>query len=333
MKFVRFKGGKTGLVIKTDTLQVLDIGNSLPRLRAHNAAAAESIEQVLFADPAQSWVPMIGRWDEVRGAFAILEKLASNQSAVEGIQLQPFAGMALEAPLASPNVHIFAMGSNTTDHIIRAFKVMQNLDLTHEQARKAKDDGLPPFGFMLWPATVVGPDATVAPPRSTLKFDYEGECAVYVKHGGRNLETVELWGYTAFNDFGVRDPFLKLAKEAGWGPFSLNLPKNFDTSNSCGPWVVVDEGSEITKLRCRLTVNGELRQDWTLSEMIYSFDETLAYISKSLTLRPGDMLASGTGAGVALESGVDGSAWLKPGDLIEVTLDGVAPLRNAVGAW
>lgn len=328
MKFVRFDGGRTGLVIEHDGLQVIDVAANLNALRARDARAADAIAAVLLADPQQSWVPMIGRWDELRDAFSALVALAPAQ-----LTLRAFDDVALEPPLAAPNVHIFAMGSNTTDHIVRAFKVMQDLDLTHEQARKAKDDGLPPFGFMLWPATVAAPNATVAPPKGTLKFDYEAECAVYVKRGGRDLTTVELWGYTAFNDLGVRDPFLKLAKEAHWGPFSLNLPKNFDTSNACGPWVVVDEGQDILSLNCRLTVNGEPRQDWNLRDMIYGFDETLSYISTSLTLRPGDMLCSGTGAGVALESGIDSDAWLKPGDVIELTLDGVAPLRNTVGAW
>ena len=152
---------------------------------------------------------MIGRWDELRGAFKTLERLDPGQ-----LTLQPFEAARLEPPLAAADVHIFAMGSNTTDHIIRPFKVMMDLDLTEAQARKAKTDGLPPFGFMLWPATVAGPGATVAPPRGTLKFDYEGECAVYVRRGGRDLETVELWGYTAFNDLGVRDPFSE-ARQGG----------------------------------------------------------------------------------------------------------------------
>ena len=328
MKFVRFAGGKTGLVIEADGLQVLDVAGSLGALRDRDGVAAALIDETLLHDPAQSWRQMIGRWDEVRGAFELLASIPARE-----LDLLPFGSAPLEPPLAAPDVHIFAMGSNTTDHIVRAFKVMQNLDLTHAQARGAKDEGLPPFGFMLWPTTVAGPNATVAPPKGTLKFDYEGECAVYVRRGGRDLENVELWGYTAFNDFGVRDPLLKLVKEAKWGPFSLNLPKNFDTSNSCGPWVVVDEGQDLGALRCVLKVNGHIRQDWNLSEMIYSFDETLSYISKSLTLRPGDMLSSGTGAGVALESGVDSENWLKPGDRIELLLDGVAPLRNTVGAW
>ena len=252
MKFVRFSGGHTGLVIDADGLQVLDVAGSLGALRDHDKVAATLIDEILLRDPTQSWRQMIGRWDEVRSSFESLVSIPARQLA-----LVPLASASLEPPLAAPDVHIFAMGSNTTDHIVRAFKVMQNLDLTHAQARSAKDEGLPPFGFMLWPATVAGPGATVAPPKGTLKFDYEGECAVYVKRGGRDLETVELWGYTAFNDFGVRDPFLKLVKEAKWGPFSLNLPKNFDTSNSCGPWVVVDEEQDLGSLRCVLMVNGK----------------------------------------------------------------------------
>lgn len=328
MKFVRFGGGRTGLVIAAGGLYVLDVAASMAALRDRDAAAARAIGAALLSDPAQNWRGLIGNWPELRGAFATLEGQDPGR-----LTLLPFDTAPLEPPLAARDVHIFAMGSNTTDHIVRAFKAMQDLDLTVAQARSAKDEGLPPFGFMLWPATVAGPGAIVAPPKGTLKFDYEGECAVYVQQGGRDLPTVRLWGYTAFNDLGVRDPFLKLAKEAKWGPFSLNLPKNFDTSNSCGPWVAVDEGHDIAGLRCVLTVNGEVRQDWNLSEMIYGFDETLSYISRSLTLRPGDMLSSGTGAGVALEAGVDGPHWLRPGDRVEVRLDGVAPLRNVVGDW
>ena len=327
MKFIRFAHGGTGLVVDHGGWHALDIAAEIEALRRHNAAAAATIHDVLLADPAQSWVGMIGNWDHVRPAFDALERHA------HAMALAPLAGVALGPPLASPTVHIFAMGSNTTDHIVRAFKVMQNIDMTHQQARQPKEDGSPPFGFTLWPATVVGHGAPVAPPRGTQKFDYEGECAVYVRQGGRDLSTVAIWGFTAFNDLGVRDPFLKLAREAHWGPFSLNLPKNFDTANSCGPWVCVDEAQDLRALRCVVTVNGQTRQDWRLSEMIYSFDETLSYISRSLTLRPGDMLASGTGAGVALEGGMDGPDWLKPGDVIEVSLDGVAPLRNVVGTW
>ena len=99
------------------------------------------------------------------------------------------------------------------------------------------------------------------------------------------------------------------------------------------PGVVVDEGHDINRLRCVLTVNGEVRQDWNLADMIYSFDETLRFISEYVSLRPGDILTSGTGAGVAIESGTHGPHWLKPGDVVSITLDGVAPLTNPIGQW
>ena len=210
---------------------------------------------------------------------------------------------------------------------------MKNLDLTLEDATRSKTEGLPPGGFTIWPDSVVGPLAIITPPRGTQKLDYEAECAVYVGRGGRNLEHVALWGYTAWNDLGIRDLNLGLRKEGPWTPFSLNLVKNFDTGNACGPWVVVDEGHDINRLRCVLTVNGEVRQDWNLADMIYSFDETLRFISEYVSLRPGDILTSGTGAGVAIESGTHGPHWLKPGDVVSITLDGVAPLTNPIGQW
>ena len=327
MKFVRFGGGRTGLVVDAGGLAVLDVAASLPALSGHDAAAARLIGAVL-PHGARDWRPMIGQWDDLRHAFAALQAMPAGDMAI-----RPYDSVSLEPPLAAPDVHVYSLGSNTTEHIVRAFKVMKNLDITHAQARKAKDDGVPPAGFTVFPATIAGPDALVTPPKGTQKFDYEAECAVYVKRGGRDLHHVSLWGYTAFNDLGVRDPFLKLAPEAPWAPFSLNLPKTFDTGTTCGPWVAVDEAPDLAELRCVLTVNGEKRQDWSLSEMIYGFEETLCYISSYVTLRPGDMLSSGTSVGVAMEGGVDGPHWLKPGDVIELTLDGMAPLRNTVGAW
>lgn len=329
MKFVRYNGGKTGLVVGDGTdLRVIDIQAGVAALRRDHADAAERIAAVLPPGDHGSWVEMIGQWDAVRDAFLLLQETSDTAELT-----QPMDDCSIEAPLADPQVRMFAIGSNTAVHIIRAMKVMLGADLTEEQVTQSKRDGLPPFGFTVWPSTVVGPDATVAPPRGTRAFDYEGECAVYVKSAGRYQDEVAIWGYTAFNDLGVRDTHLKLAKEANWGPFSFNPQKNFDSGKACGPWVSVDEVEDISRLRCVVTVNGEPRQNWGLDEMIYGFNETLSFLSQGLTLRPGDMLASGTGAGVAIEGGVDGPHWLKPGDVVEVTLDGIAPLRNVVGDW
>ena len=332
MKFVRFNGGRTGLVIERDGLQVLDVAGSLAALRHRDVPAATAIEAVLPNDGPASWTELIGRWEQVREAFQSLITHAADKE--DGaFLLRPFEALNLEPPLASPTVHIFSFSSNTAVHIQRAFKAMKNVELTEADVLKPKNDGLPPGGFTLWPDTVIGPGATITPPRGTRLLDYEGECAVYVKSAGRNLKTVDIWGYAAWNDLGIRDTHLGLAKEAPWGPFSMNLPKNFDSGNACGPWVVVDEGYDIGRLRCVLTVNGEVRQDWNLRDMIYSFDEMLRYVSSTVSLRPGDMVTSGTGAGVAIEGGIHGPHWLKPGDVIEIRLEGAGTLTNLVGEW
>lgn len=327
MRIARFNGGRTGIVVGDTGLRIVDV---LASLDAVDPSPGEAIRAVLPAGEWPSWVEMIRRWDSVRDGFAALEHAALNGGAA--IVAHAFDDVVLDPPLASPTAHIFAIASNTPAHIIKAFKILLGRDLTEDDARKPQRDGTPPLGFMVWPSTLAAPDALVTPPRGTQKFDYEGECAVYVKAGGRYLDHVELWGYTAFNDFGVRDTHLQLAREAPHGPFAFNVPKNFDTGNACGPWVVVDAVDDLAALRCVVTVNGKLRQDWRLAEMVYNFDETLSFLSHNLTLQPGDMLASGTGAGVAFEGGVDGP-YLKPGDVVEVRLDGAGTLRNTIGDW
>ncbi len=333
MKFVRFGGGKTGLVAKTTGLHVVEVIASLPGLRAHDAAAAQAVLSVLAAEGPQDWSEMIGQWDTVRPAFQALLALAKADGPREGLVLHPWAGLTLEAPLPSPTVHIFSFTSNTVVHIQRAFKAMLNTDLSEDEVLKSRRAGLPPGGFSIWPASVIGPGATITPPRGARLLDYEGECAVILKKGGRDLQSVELWGYMNWNDLGVRDTHLKLKPEAPWAPFSLNLPKNFDTGNACGPWVVVDEDHDLRRLRCIVRVNGEVRQDWNLADMIYPFEDMFTHVSQWATLRPGDIVTSGTGAGVAIEGGLHSPHWLKRGDVVDVQLEGAGTLSNPIGDW
>lgn len=330
MKFVRVNGGRTGLVVVADGQQILDIESNLTVLREHDRAAASAIERVLPPGVEQRWTAMIDGWDGVRGAFQALIGLAEGGRDF-GFATTAFSESRFDAPLAAPDVHIFSFSSNTAIHIQRAFKAMKGLDLSEADVLKPRMQGLPPGGFTIWPDTVVGHKATVAPPPGSQTFDYEGECAVFLKKGGLRLEDVKLWGYAAWNDFGVRDTHLGLVAEAPWAPFSLNLPKNFDTGNSCGPWVSVDECKNINELRCVLRVNGEVRQDWNLADMIYPFEDMFRHVSSSLSLRPGDVVTSGTGAGVAIEGGVESPHWLKPGDVVEVELDGAGSLINTIG--
>lgn len=332
MKFARFLDGRTALVVQADGLRLMDVAANVGWLRALDAPSATAVESVL-ATGSHSWVEMIDRWDSVRGAFQAMVGLAQEGAGGGPSSLQPLASTPLAPPLASLGSHIFSISSNTVIHIQRAFQVMFGTELSAAEVMKAKREGLPPGGFTIWPDSVVGPEGVITPPPGTRLLDYEAECAVFVKRGGRNLDRVELWGHAAWNDLGIRDANLHLRQDSRWGPFSLNLMKNFDTGNACGPWVVVDEGHDIGALQCSLKVNGEQRQNWNLADMIYSFDETLRFISTYATLRPGDILTSGTGAGTAIEKGIDGSDWLRPDDVIELTLEGAGTLRNVVGTW
>jgi 2-keto-4-pentenoate hydratase/2-oxohepta-3-ene-1,7-dioic acid hydratase in catechol pathway len=168
------------------------------------------------------------------------------------------------------------------------------------------------------PDTVVGPNAPVSPPAGIQKYDYESEVAVILKSGGRGLRPndVAVWGYTAWNDLSIRDGRLGIGPPLHRGAFSWAIEKNFDTGNSCGPWIVVDEP-----------------QDWSTTELMYSFGETASFISNYLRLATGDLICSGTGHGTAAEFGRDGDRWLKPGDRVEVEVEGVGVLRNDVVAW
>lgn len=329
MKFVRFNGGKTGLVIDRNGLHIADIGTNLPAFGSIHPAHAAAIGEVLGTQGAASWVPMIGRWDDLRGAFAAFEDAAGGSAR---FVLLPYDEVSLEPPLASPTIHIFGAGSNTIEHVQRAFKIMKNQDLSVDDVLAAKRGGKPPPGFTIWPDTVVGHGATITPPHGFTKIDYEAECAAVVQSAGPDSAPIRIWGYAGWNDLGVRDPHLGLSPESDWIPFSFNLPKNFDTGNACGPWVAVDEG-DFANARCKTFVNGEQRQDWALSNMIYSFEDIFAFIATYQKLRPGDIVTSGTGPGVAIDGGVDGNQWLMPGDVIDVVVDGAGTLTNRMGQW
>jgi 2-keto-4-pentenoate hydratase/2-oxohepta-3-ene-1,7-dioic acid hydratase in catechol pathway len=140
--------------------------------------------------------------------------------------------------------------------------------------------------------------------------------------------TVAIWGYTAWNDFSIRDAAFKLSK-VDHGPLTWSLQKNFDTANACGPCLVVDEGATVGDLRIQLRVNGEQRQDGTTADMRYSFGAIASHLSEYLSLRPGDMILSGTPSGTAMEAGPEG-VFLADGDEVEVEVDGVGVLRNRV---
>jgi 2-keto-4-pentenoate hydratase/2-oxohepta-3-ene-1,7-dioic acid hydratase in catechol pathway len=171
--------------------------------------------------------------------------------------------------------------------------------------------------------TLVPHGAAIVRPRVSTNLDFEGELAVIIGRRCRHVPEAEalsaIAGYTCFNDASVRD-FQKHSVTAG---------KNFPATGALGPWLVTaDAITDPQALRLTSRLNGAVVQDDTTDHMIYPVARIIAYLSTFTTLEPGDVIATGTPAGVGL--GRDPPLWMKAGDTIEVEIAGVGMLRNPI---
>jgi 2-keto-4-pentenoate hydratase/2-oxohepta-3-ene-1,7-dioic acid hydratase in catechol pathway len=174
---------------------------------------------------------------------------------------------------------------------------------------------------------VVGPDAEVHMPRVSNLLDYEGELAVVIGERCRHVPAEHahevIAGYTIANDISVRDWQLRTP--------TMTIGKSFDTHGPLGPWLVTaDELGDLRTLSIRTFVNDELRQDGNTREMIYDCFQQVAHLSEALTLEPGDVIATGTPAGIGAVRQPFPEGLLKVGDVVRVEIDGIGELRNTV---
>jgi 2-keto-4-pentenoate hydratase/2-oxohepta-3-ene-1,7-dioic acid hydratase in catechol pathway len=320
IRLVRFGADATGLLLgEGDDAVVLEVSASLGALPP---AQAEALAP--YVAPGASWAGLIRDWAAHRPAIERLIECAE-AGRNERLKLTPIDRVRLGPPLPEPAARVFAMGGNFPMHLAGA---VAELDLPDSVKHGTKAD-TPPWGFFVIPHTTVGPEAEIAPPPATRHFDYEAEVGAVLTGEPVGADgRVPVFGYTAWNDFSIRDPAFKLTK-VDHGPLTWSLQKNFATGNACGPCLVVDEGRTIDALRIVCRVNGEVRQDGTTADMNFSFGEIAAHISEYLPLRPGDMILSGTPSGTAMEGGPEGR-FLQDGDVTEVEVDGVGILRNRV---
>jgi 2-keto-4-pentenoate hydratase/2-oxohepta-3-ene-1,7-dioic acid hydratase in catechol pathway len=262
-------------------------------------------------------VPAGGTWTPLIDGTVPLEAI---ERAAAGVM--PLDSVRRRAPTTGGRV--FALGMNFATHVADAAAALGR------DNPRAEPSAQTPAGFFVIPGSVVGPGDDISPPALAQKLDYEAEVAVVLETGGRNLhpDSIRFWGHTAWNDLSIRDPHLGLS-DLDKGALSWALQKNFDGGNACGPHIVVGEGHDLDNLEIESRVNGEVRQHGSTSQMISSFADAAAYISQFVTLWPGDMLTSGTPAGTAIEQGIDGP-YLKTGDVIDVTVEGVGTLRNRI---
>ena len=181
-----------------------------------------------------------------------------------------------------------------------------------------------PSVFLRLHSSLVASGAPIVRPRVSQDFDYEGELAVVIgKPGhaiGRDAALGHVAGYTCFNDGSIRDFQLK---------GSLAMGKNFMSTGSIGPWMVTaDEIPDPTRLQLETRLNGSRVQHSGVDDLIFDIPAIIAYVSMAMPLTPGDIIATGTPAGVAL--GKKPPRWLKPGDVVEVEISNIGVLRNAV---
>ncbi|KWT63346.1 2-hydroxyhepta-2,4-diene-1,7-dioate isomerase [Streptomyces albus subsp. albus] len=187
-----------------------------------------------------------------------------------------------------------------------------------------------PIVFLKAPDTVVGPDDPVLVPRGSVKTDWEAELAVVIGRTARYLETDDearaaVAGYTIAHDVSERE--FQIERGGQW-----DKGKNCETFNPLGPWLVTaDEVPDPQALGVRLWVNGTLRQDGTTAEQIFPVAEVVRYLSRFMTLYPGDVINTGTPAGVAMGC-PEPKPYLRAGDVVELEIDGLGRQRQELKA-
>ena len=219
-------------------------------------------------------------------------------------------------PVIPDPAHIWCLAINYQDHIDEIREVGIQRDVPKH-----------PAVFMRYADTLVADGEPLVKPKVSDDFDYEGELAVVIGKGGRDIREDEAMdyvaGYSIFNDASVRD----------WQFHTRQIApgKNFHGTGSLGPWLVTrDEVSDPNELRIETRLNGEALQRSSTRYMIHKIPTFIAYVSQFLDLQPGDVLATGTPSGVGFSR--KPPIFMKAGDVCEVEIEGVGLLRNPIVA-
>ncbi|MDX3696533.1 fumarylacetoacetate hydrolase family protein [Streptomyces europaeiscabiei] len=247
---------------------------------------------------------------DIDGVFLASGGVDRARAAVEAGELPVLDpdGLRIGAPVARPG-KIICVGLNYRDHAAETGAAIPPR----------------PVVFMKDPGTVVGPYDEVLIPRGSVKTDWEVELAVVIGRRARYLEGPEeaagvIAGYAISHDVSERE--FQLEYSSQW-----DLGKSCETFNPLGPWLVTaDEAGDPQDLGLHLSVNGVKRQDGHTGDMVFSVDHIVSYLSQYLVLEPGDVINTGTPAGVAL--GLPGTPFLRPGDTVELSVDGLGSQRQ-----
>ena len=280
----------------------------MPRLISflhNNAARFGQLDGEIVTDLTASFDGRFASLSDAANAGALAELYAADGASVA------LADVTLTAPLPSPG-KIICVGVNFPD---------RNAEYKDGQSAPAN-----PSLFIRFPGSFVGHGDDLRRPPESEQLDYEGEIAIVIGTGGRRIEAANAWEHiaavTLCNEGTIRD-WVRHAK------FNVTQGKNFEKSAAMGPGLLAFTGPNmLADIELTTRVNGEIRQQDRTSRMIFSFTDIIAYVSTFTPLKPGDVLVCGTPTGAGAR--FDPPKWLKPGDIVEISADGLGTLSNGV---
>lgn len=246
--------------------------------------------------------------------------VAARRALASGTARRPLESVQLLAPIPRPARNILCVGKNYRDHVQEVQSV--------PSSDAAQSSAIPsaPIFFTKATSTVIGPGTPIpASSDPTQSVDYEGELAVVIGRGGRDIARAaalrNVFGYTILNDVTSRR---LQGRHQQWF-----LGKSLDGFCPLGPAILTaDAVPDLRRLRVQTRINGELRQDGALSELIFDIPTLIESLSQCMTLETGDILATGTPAGVGM--GFKPPRYLKPGDHVAITIEPIGTLENPV---
>ena len=271
----------------------------------NNAARFGRLDGETVTDLTASFDGRFASLSDAANAGALAELYAADGASVA------LADVTLTAPLPSPG-KIICVGVNFPD---------RNAEYKDGQSAPAN-----PSLFIRFPGSFVGHGDDLRRPPESEQLDYEGEIAIVIGAGGRRIEAANAWDHiaavTLCNEGTIRD-WVRHAK------FNVTQGKNFEKSAAMGPGLLAFTGPDmLADIVLTTRVNGEIRQQDRTSRMIFSFTDIIAYVSTFTPLKPGDVLVCGTPTGAGAR--FDPPKWLKPGDIVEISADGLGTLSNGV---
>jgi 2-keto-4-pentenoate hydratase/2-oxohepta-3-ene-1,7-dioic acid hydratase in catechol pathway len=295
MKFLTLEQGHLGALVGDQVVNLVEA-----RRQLGSAQIADTLEELInLGDEAaqQAW------------------RLAQ-RAVAENCALTPYAEVTPLAPIPQPRRNIFCLGKNYLDHALEVADKMKLKDTLPEK----------PMIFTKATTAVIGPGEPIpAYPELTSKLDYEAELAIIIGKKGRDIAAADamdyIFGYTAINDISARD------LQRSHGQFFRG--KSLDGFAPMGPVVVhLSQMPKPGDISVKCFVNGEQRQNARLDMLIFDIPTIIETLSSGMTLLPGDIIATGTPAGVGM--GFRPSRYLNPGDEVVVEVTGVGRLINPV---